>query len=156
MQRANGVNDLGTKSDYDVTDIVRFQRDDVGRLVLRIAIGGLMLFHGMNKVLHGTEMINKILSSVGIPAFFSFAVFLGEVLAPILLIIGYKTRFAGFLIAIDMLVALLLVHSSQFYDINPMGGWMLELNALYFLGAVAIIFLGSGHIALSKGKGSYD
>lgn len=158
MQRANRINEVRARQGghYDVTDMVRFQKNDVGRFLLRLSIGGLMLFHGMNKMIYGTEMVNKILTSVGIPAFFSFGVFLGEVIAPIMLIIGYKVRLAGFLVALNMLIAILLVHSSQFYDINQMGGWMLELNALYFLGAISICFLGSGHIAVTKGRGVLD
>lgn len=140
----------------DITDYIRFRKDDMGRLLLRLSIGGLMLVHGINKMIYGTEEVNRILTSVGIPSFFSFGVFLGEVLAPIMLIIGFKVRIGAFLIALNMIIAILLVHSSQFYDINQLGGWMLELNALYLLGAIALIFLGSGRIAITKGRGVLD
>ena len=144
------------QSDYDITDVLRLQKEDVGIFLLRISIGGLMLFHGMHKILYGTEQVSEILSRVGIPNFFSFGVFMGEVLGPVLVIIGYKVRLGGFLIALNMLIAILLVHSSQLDEINPMGGWMIELNALYLLGAVSIIFLGAGRISISKGKGALD
>lgn len=155
MEKTNRIHSH-ERGDYDITDIIRYQKNDVGRLILRVAIGGLMLFHGMHKVLYGTEQIGEALSSVGMPALFSWGVFVGEVLAPIMLILGYKVRLAGFLIAFDMFVAILLVHAAELNDISPTGGWMVELNALYFLGAVAIIFLGSGHIAITKGKGALD
>ncbi|WP_408096366.1 DoxX family protein [Peredibacter sp. HCB2-198] len=155
MEKTNDIN-THDRSDYDITDVIRFQKDDVGRLVLRVAIGGLMLFHGLHKVFYGTEQIGEALSSVGMPALFSWGVFLGEVIAPIMLILGYKVRVAGFLIAFDMLVAILLVHAAELNNISPSGGWMIELNALYFLGAVAIMFLGSGSIAITKGKGALD
>lgn len=153
MEKTNQINDV---RDYDIMDALQYRKNDIGRFILRLAIGGLMLFHGMNKLIYGNEQVNQILDSVGIPAFLGFGVFLGEILAPILLIAGQWTRVAGFLIAIDMLVATLLVHAQQMDEINQLGGWMLELNALYFLGAVAIIFLGSGRIATSKGKGALD
>jgi putative oxidoreductase len=143
-------------SKLDVTDYIRFQKEDVGKFLLRLSIGGLMLIHGVNKVLSGNEDVTQILNSVGIPAFFSFGVFLGEVIAPIMLIVGYKVRVGGFLIALNMLIAILLVHSAQLTQMNELGGWMIELNALYLLGALAIIFLGSGHLAISKGKGALD
>lgn len=158
MQKIDRMNEqnLRDRGEYDITDAIQFQKNDIGRLILRVTIGGLMLFHGMHKIFYGTEQVNRILTSVGIPAFFSFGVFIGEVLAPIMLIIGFKVRLAGFFVALNMLIAILLVHSSQLYEINQMGGWMLELNALYLLGAVAIMFLGSGHIAISKGRGVLD
>lgn len=158
MQKINRMNQarLRESGEYDIMDAIQFQKNDIGRFILRLSIGGLMLFHGMNKLIYGNEQVTQILESVGMPAFLSFGVFIGEVLAPILLIAGQWTRLAGFFIAVDMLVATLLVHSAQMDEINQMGGWMLELNALYFLGAVAIMFLGSGHISTSKGKGALD
>src|SRR4051812_38526728 len=87
------------RGDFDITDTIRYHKNDVGKLLLRFSIGGLMLFHGINKLYHGTEQVNQILASVGLPVFFAFGVLLAEVVAPIMLILGYKTRLAGFLIA---------------------------------------------------------
>jgi putative oxidoreductase len=148
--------DLGDERDFDITDAILHRKDDVGRLLLRLAIGGLMLFHGMNKLLYGNEEVNQLLMDVGAPAFFSFGVFLGEVIGPILLLLGFKARVGAFFIVIDMVIAILLVHSSQLTQVNQMGGWMIELNALYLLGAIAILFLGSGRYALTKGRGALD
>lgn len=158
MQKINRMNPsrVSDNREYDIMDALQYRKNDIGRFILRLSIGGLMLFHGMNKLIYGNEQVNQILDSVGVPAFLGFGVFIGEVLAPILLIAGQWTRLAGFLIAVDMLVATMLVHAQQMGEINQLGGWMLELNALYFLGAVAIIFLGSGQIATSKGKGVLD
>lgn len=135
---------------------IAFLKDDIGIFILRLAVGGLMLFHGMNKMMSGPEAVNQMLSSVGVPAFLSFGVFLGEVVGPIMLILGFKVRVGAFLVAVDMLMAILLVHSGQLTQVNEAGGWMIELNALYLLGAIAILFIGSGHIALTRGKGALD
>lgn len=158
MQKVNRMTraQLKASGEYDIMDALQYQKNDIGRFILRLAIGGLMLFHGMNKVLYGNDQVGQILDSAGLPAFLSFGVFIGEVLAPVLLIVGQWTRLAGFFIAVDMLIATLLVHSAQMDEINQMGGWMLELNALYFFGGIAIMFLGSGHISTSKGKGALD
>ena len=142
--------------DYDVTDAIRFQKNDMGALILRLTIGGLMLFHGINKLFYGTQEVAVVLESVGLPIFFSFGVLLAEVLAPVMLILGYKVRVAAFLIAVDMFMATLLVHSRDVFKVSDMGGWMIELNALYFLGAIAILFFGSGKFAVTKGKGYLD
>lgn len=158
MQRVERLNRTHhrTNEDYDITDVVRTEKIDVGCLLLRLTIGGLMLIHGINKMIHGTEQVSEVLMSVGLPAFFSFGVFLGEVVGPIMMIIGWKVRAAGFLVAFNMFMAILLVHSADFFAISEVGGWMLELNALYFFGAIAIIFFGSGRFSLSKGRGSWD
>lgn len=50
----------------------------------------------------------------------------------------------------NMLIATLLVHSGQITSLSNLGGWMIELNALYLFGSIAIIFFGAGKFALSK------
>jgi putative oxidoreductase len=145
-----------TIDDYDVTDAIRYQKNDMGALVLRIGIGGPMLFHGINKLFYGTEQVAMVLENVGIPVFFSFGVLLAEVIAPVMLILGFKVRLAAFLIAVDMFMATLLVHSTELFEVSNIGGWMVELNALYFFGALAILFFGSGKFAVTKGRGYLD
>lgn len=147
---------LENKNDFDITDAIIYRQDDVGRLLLRLTIGGLMLIHGVNKLVGGTEQIGQILSRAGIPAFFSFGVFLGEVLGPIMMVIGWKTKLGGFLVAIDMVIAILLVHAGQLTQVSETGGWMVELNMLYLLGAIAVMFLGSGRYSVSKGIGALN
>lgn len=144
------------RKDFDITDAIMYRKDDVGRLLLRLAIGGLMLIHGINKLLYGTEQVSQILNRAGIPPFFSFGVFLGEVLGPILMIIGFKARIGAFLVAINMFIAVLLVHAAELSEINQLGGWMVELNMLYLLGAIVVIFLGSGRYSVTKGRGAFD
>jgi putative oxidoreductase len=144
------------RDDYDVTDSIRFEKNSVGKLLLRINIGGLMLFHGVHKLIHGTDDVGRILSNVGLPVFFSFGVLIGEVVGPILVLLGYKVRLGAFLVAFNMFMAILLVHASDIFAVSGMGGWMIELNALYFLGALSIMFLGSGRFSLSKGAGALD
>lgn len=155
----NQLNDIPydqDQRDFDITDAILYRKDDVGRFLLRLSIGGLMLFHGLNKLFYGTEQIGEILNRAGIPPFFSFGVFLGEILGPILMIIGYQARLGAFLVALDMLIAILLVHAGDLTRMNELGGWMVELNMLYLLGALCVIFLGSGRYSLTKGKGAFD
>ena len=68
-------------------------------------------------------------------------------LAPLLLIIGVFTRPAALVIAINMVVAVLLVHMKQLFALNPQSGaWALELQAFFLLTAIAIALLGPGGI----------
>lgn len=140
----------------DLSDAFFDTKEDVGKFLLRLTLGALMLIHGVNKLLYGTEQVEGILTAVGLPAFFSFGVILGEVLGPLMIILGYKVRIGAALMAFDMLMAVLLVHSADFTKLNASGGWMLELNALYFLGALAVILLGSGRYGITRGAGPLD
>ena len=122
---------------------------DVGLLVLRITLGGLMLFHGFAKLLNGTAGIQGLLASKGLPTFLSYGVFVGELIVPILLIIGYRTRLASIVFSFNMLVALLLAHANDIFSLSSNGAWAVELIALYALGAVALFFTGGGRYAIS-------
>ncbi|MEI2414543.1 DoxX family protein [Orrella sp. JC864] len=124
--------------------------DDAGKLVLRLSIGILMLFHGLFKLANGIGGIQGMVAGAGLPGFFAYGVYVGEVIAPILLILGLFTRPAAILVAINMLVAILLAHASQLGQFTKMGGWALELQGLFLFGAIAIALMGGGRYGLSR------
>lgn len=128
---------------------------NIGLLILRLSIGGMMLFNGMAKLLRGVDSIKETFFNVGIPEFIAYAVFLGELLAPVLMIIGYRTRLAGILITITMLVAILTAHSEKIFTLNQYGGWAIEVLGLYLFGALALCFTGAGKFAVSS-NGKWD
>ena len=79
---------------------MRFVNDDSAKLFLRLSVGVLMLLHGVfGKIIPG---IDWMVAQLGI---FAYGVYVGEVLAPILLILGVFTRISAILIAFTMLVA---------------------------------------------------
>ncbi|MFG6176946.1 DoxX family protein [Halomonas sp. THAF12] len=124
--------------------------DALGKLILRLAVGGLLLFHGVSKLLNpgSIDWIGGMLEGYGLPAVLAYGVLIGELLAPIMAIVGWQTRLAGLLMAGNMLVAFLLVHTGELLMLNDNGGWQLELQGLFFFGALALIFLGSGRMAV--------
>lgn len=122
--------------------------NDLGKLLLRLTIGGLMLFHGIYKITHGIDMIAGAVKQHNWPDFIAYGVYVGEVGAPALVIIGFWTRFAALVMAINMIVAVSLVHLPQLQTLNQGGGWALELQGLYFFGAVCIMLLGAGRISI--------
>lgn len=125
-------------------------QQNIGLLVLRLSIGGLMLFHGYHKLINGIDGIMGLLNDIGLPGFLAYAVFLGELIAPVLLIIGYRARLASLFIATTMIVAIFLAHSDEIFKIGTHGNWAIEINGLYLLGSIAIIFLGGGKLGLSS------
>ncbi|SHH65412.1 DoxX family protein [Flavobacterium defluvii] len=126
------------------------KNNDFGLLILRITIGLLMLLHGISKFSGGLEFISGMLIEKGLPGFFAYGVIIGEVLAPILIVIGFRTRIAALIYAFNCLVAVLMVHSQDIFKISDHGGWELELLGLYFFTAVALFFTGGGKFAVSK------
>ncbi len=127
-----------------------FHSDAAGKLILRLMVGGLILFHGVSKILNPVilEPIKSGLAGMGLPAFVAYGVYFGEVLAPLLIIFGVMSRLGGLFIVINMVFAVLLVHTSQLLTLSKTGGWAVELQAFYLLGGLAIIFLGSGRLAI--------
>ena len=122
---------------------------NTGLLLLRLTLGVLMLFHGIAKLSKGVEGISNNLAELGIPGFLAYAVFIGEIIAPLLIIVGYRTRIAALIFAFNMLVAALLSHPNDIFALSRSGAWAVELIGLYFFGAVSLFFTGAGKYAVS-------
>ena len=122
---------------------------DLGLLVLRISIGVMMLLHGIAK-LKGVSGIEGMLAGAGLPGFLAYGVYITEIVAPILMIIGYRMRLASVVYIFGVLFAMFLAHSSDIFTLNQHGGWGVELLGLYLFGAVALFFTGSGNMAVSS------
>jgi putative oxidoreductase len=129
---------------------------DLGKLILRITCGGILLFHGFHKVFVEVDHVKNIVRDAGLPEFISYGNVLWEFVAPIFILIGFKTRLAAIVVAINMALSVLIAHPDIIFSVNEYGGWMIETNMLYLLTAVALIFLGSGKYSLSKGIGKWD
>ena len=125
-------------------------QQNIGLLILRLSIGGLMLFHGYNKLIHGIDGLVGMFSSKGFPGSIAYAVYLGELLAPIFIIVGYRTKLASLFVVATMLVAMFVVHADDLLKLGDHGEWGVELVGLYLFGALSIFFLGGGKFALSS------
>ena len=85
-----------------------------GLLILRVGIGSLMLTHGIPKISKLAESPIKFPDPIGLGASTSLILtIIAEVLAPILIIIGLKTKLASIPAAITMFVAFFIVHASD-------------------------------------------
>ena len=123
---------------------------ETGLIIHRASIGALILFHGIANMLSDYSFIKSLLSGAGLPEFIAYGVFIGEIVAPILIIIGYKTRLASLILTFNMLIAILMAHTADIFSLNQNGGWGIELQGLYLFGAVSLIFLGAGKYAVSS------
>lgn len=130
--------------------------DDIAKLVLRVALAAMLLFHGVSKIHGGIGFVADMVAKAGLPAVFGYGVYIGEVIAPLFLLAGLFTRGAALIVAVNMLVAVLLVHTGQFFSLNDTGGWALELQAMYFFTAVVIALLGAGRYSVGGVEGRFN
>ncbi len=124
---------------------------DAGRLVLRLAVGLLILLHGIAKLRFGLGDVATSLQRANLPASLGYLVYIGEVVAPAFMILGAWTRLAAAIVAFNMLVALLLGHPHELFETTTHGGLLLEVQWLYLAGAVAVALLGGGRFGIHRG-----
>ena len=124
--------------------------DDLGKLLLRLAVGGLMLFHGLHKLFGGIDGISGMLVAKGLPGFIAYGVLIGEVVAPVLIILGVLTRPAALVLAFTMIVAWLMVGMGETFALDKVGAWAIESLIYFFISALAVAFLGAGRYAVAK------
>lgn len=123
---------------------------DIGKLILRLTIGGLMLFHGWAKVVNGIGKIKAMVAKAGFPEFFAYGVYLGEILFPLMIVLGIFVRTSALFVAITMVAAIFLAHSNEIFALEGTGGPVIELALMYLLGSIAIMFIGSGKISIKS------
>jgi putative oxidoreductase len=129
---------------------------DLGKFLLRATLAILILFHGISKIRNGIDPIIGMVVKAGLPPTIAYLVYIGEVLAPVLVLVGFWTRLAALVIAINMTVAVLLVHTSQFLTLTKAGGWTLELQGMYFIAALTVALLGPGRFSVGGAEGSWN
>lgn len=130
--------------------------NDVGLLILRLAMGLIFIIHGWPKLnpnspLKGAAGFGGFLKQMGIPlpTFFAWVVALLETVGAVLLVLGLGTRILAILFAINMLVAS-FVAKRGFMKVPFVAqqtiGW--EFDFALLATSLALIFTGAGNIAL--------
>lgn len=124
----------------------------IGKALLRVTVAGLLLMHGVHKLGHGVEGIASSLARRGLPSPLAYGVYLGEVVAPLLVIAGLWSRPAALVMAINMVVAIAVAHPGDVLRVGKSGQWAIELQVLYLVGALAVALLGPGPHSVSRGR----
>lgn len=124
--------------------------DNIGKLLLRLMLGGMMLFHGIDKALHGIAFLKGIMHVHGLPEALAYGVYVGEILAPIFLIIGWKSRVWAGVMVVNMAFAVYLTQWSAMLKLGEHGAWAVETPMFYLLSALVVMFLGSGKYAIIR------
>lgn len=130
--------------------------DDLGKLILRATLAILTLFHGVSKLINGIDPIMGMVAKAGLPSGVAFLVYVGEVIAPLMILLGIWSRLGAVIVAVNMIVAVALAHLPQFFTMGKTGGWALELQGFYFFTAVAVALLGAGRYSMGGASGKWN
>lgn len=131
------------------------KQNDIGLLMIRLIIAAPMFLYGIGKVISGVDFIKDMLAEYGLPSFIAYGVYAGEIVAPLLIIAGFRTRLAGLVFAFNCLTIILLSQMNNILRLNDYGGWAIELLAIYMIVSAALFFTGAGKYAIST-KNKWD
>lgn len=124
--------------------------EDFGKLVLRLTLGVLILLHGVAKIKGGVGFLTPLLQGVGLPPWVAYGAYVGEVLGPIMVILGIFARTGAFFIFLSIVFAIVLVYRPELMMLGKEGGWALELQGMFLFTAFALIFMNPGRYAITR------
>jgi putative oxidoreductase len=130
--------------------------DDLGKLVLRLGLGILLLLHGLAKLDGGLDGISRMVVAHGLPGFVAYGVYIGEIVAPILIILGLYARIGGLIVLVNMLFVFGLAHTTDLFMLGRSGGWALELQGLYLMGGLLVLLMGAGGYSAGGRSGRFN
>lgn len=130
--------------------------DDLAKFLLRVTLAVLILLHGIAKILGGIGFITGMVAKFGLPPALGYLVYVGEVAAPLLILLGIWTRPAALVVAINMVVAIVLVHTGELFALTKTGGWALELQGLFLVSALTVALLGAGRYSIGGSGGRWN
>jgi len=124
------------------------QNSEIAKLLLRLTLGSLLLFHGIHKLIHGIGGVKSMLHSAGLPELLAYGVYVGELIAPIFVILGLYARLASVVVGINMLMAMFLAYGFSF-SLAKYGGLAMEPPLIFFVMSLLVVLLGSGRYAVN-------
>ncbi len=127
-----------------------FQNSDIAKLLLRLSVGVMMLFHGVEKIMNGINGVKHLTTKAGFPEFFAYGVYVGEVIVPIFIILGLYARVASLFLAINMAMAIFLAYGNSLFALGKNGAPLIELPLFYLVLSIVIFLLGSGRYAVNS------
>lgn len=133
--------------------------DDHTLMALRVVLGVIFFAHGAQKALGWfggagfDQTLNMFTQGMHIPAFFAVLAIAAEFLGGIGLLLGLLTRIAAFGIAVNMIVAVVLVHGHNGLFMNWSGrqpGEGFEFHLLALAMAFLVMVRGAGAWSLDR------
>jgi len=117
--------------------------------MIRISVGGILLVHGWGKIHSGIGALAGFLAKVGLAPSLPLAVvvYINETIGAVCIILGLATRFWAASIAIELAVALWIVHAARGFGASS-GGY--EYVLMWGIVMFAIALRGGGPYSLDR------
>ena len=116
----------------------------IGLLILRVSFSAMMITHGYPKFM---KLINGdfgFANPIGIGELPSLILtVIGELICPVLVILGYKTKWSAIPVIITMTVAAFIVHGGDSFGTK-------EKALLFLFGFVSIALFGGGKYSIDR------
>lgn len=132
---------------------------NISLLIVRLSLGILLLFHGVRTIRYGMSSLEQLLAKdipdyVAYSVYFGeiYGVYIGEIVAPLMIVLGFRTRLAGLLLLINMLVIILIAQPHVIIAITGSSTWKLESTGFYLAGSLILLLSGGGKYSLSHSK----
>ncbi len=125
-------------------------KNDIAKLILRVTVGVMMLFHGLDKIINGVGGVKHLVTNAGFLEFLAYGVYVGEIVVPILILLGAYARIASLILAFNMFIAIFLAYGNSLFSLGKHGAPVFELPLLYLVMSILIFMLGSGKYALNS------
>ena len=121
------------------------EKTPYGALLLRVSIGVLFLMHGvyLKAFVFGMEGTSQFFASMGLPAWFAWAVMLYETLGGLALIFGIYVRWVAAFLGVHMLVVTIIAHGRNGWLFTNDGGGY-EYPLFWAIACFALALIGSG------------
>ena len=126
---------------------------DLGILFLRLS-GGLMLPHGIKKIVGGHDFVKQLLTDKGLPEILWIGVPVSEVLAPLLILLGIFTRISGAFLVLVMCFAIYLTNQ-ELISFTKTGAFSIETQLLFIFAGIALFFTGGGKYSIYQPKNDW-
>lgn len=124
---------------------------DLSSLILRLALGAIMVSHGIPKIRKREVLGKKWNDHYGVPKATIWLTGILQIVGGLALLVGLFTSLTALIMTLDMLAALFICifnshHREPFNSVTPVKGW--DVNLLLVASLVAVILVGGGKWSL--------
>ena len=125
---------------------MNLSKNDFSKFILRVSFSALMMTHVYPKLMKILDGNTKFANPIGLGSEISiYLTVFAEFFAPLLIIVGYKTRFFSFFPAFTMIIAAFVIHGDDPFK-------KMEMALLFLIAYVVIMISGPGKISVDHFK----
>ena len=119
---------------------------DLSKLLLRISVAVMMLPHGITKLpfFLGLGTAEGSLAKSGFPTSLAVLTNVGEIVGPLMILLGWKAKIGAVFVICTMFFALFVTVGLGLFGLDAIGDFKGEKALIYILVSLVIIFAGSG------------